>query len=161
MAGTRPLWLLPAYAAEGLREIPGPKHNPTIVKWLVKLKAWWLDDETPWCGTFVAHCMDTAGIPYPKAWYRARAWAAWGMAVKPQVGAVAVFSRGGGGHVGFVVGESATHFAVLGGNQGNAVNVTNIQKNRLIGCRWPAGVPHDTAPRLPRLAGVTGNGNEA
>ena len=156
-----PTWLVQARSHMGLREIPGPKHNPTIVKWLVKLKAWWQDDETPWCGTFVAHCFDAVGIKPVKAWYRARAWSDWGVPVKPQAGAVAIFSRGGGGHVGFVVGEKATHFAVLGGNQGNAVNVTNIQKNRLIGCRWPAGVPFETAPRLPRLAGITGNGNEA
>jgi uncharacterized protein (TIGR02594 family) len=156
-----PTWLVQARSHVGLREIPGPKHNPTIVKWLVRLKAWWSDDETPWCGTFVAHCFDAVGIKPAKAWYRARAWAAWGVPVKPQAGAVAVFSRGGGGHVGFVVGETATHFAVLGGNQGNAVNVTNIQKNRLIGCRWPAGVPFETAPRLLKFSGITGNGNEA
>lgn len=158
---TEPPWLVEARRHIGLREIPGPKHNPTIIKWLVKLNAWWRDDETPWCGTFVAHCFDAVGIKPAKAWYRARAWGDWGVSVKPQIGAVAVFSRGGGGHVGFIVGEKATHFAVLGGNQSNAVNVTNIQKNRLIGCRWPTGVPFDAAPRLPKLAGVAGNGNEA
>lgn len=159
--GTEPAWLVQARSHMGLREIPGPRHNPTIVKWLVKLKAWWQDDETPWCGTYVAHCFDAVGIKPAKAWYRARAWGTWGVPVKPQVGAVAVFSRGGGGHVGFIVGEKATHFAILGGNQNNSVNVTNIHKNRLIGCRWPAGVPFDAAPRLKRLSGITGNGNEA
>lgn len=34
-------WLTVAQSHVGLREIPGPKHNPKIVQWLVKLGAWW------------------------------------------------------------------------------------------------------------------------
>ncbi len=156
-----PIWLAHARTHIGLREIPGPKHNPTIVKWLVKLKAWWKEDETPWCGTFVAHCFDAVGIKPSKHWYRARDWETWGAVVQPQVGAVAVFSRSGGGHVGFIVGESATHYAILGGNQGNAVNITNIHKNRMTACRWPVGHKFYTNPKLPKIAGLAGNGNEA
>lgn len=148
---TEPLWLEHARSHLGLKEIPGPKHNPTIVKWLVKLKAWWQDDETPWCGTFVAHCFDAVGLKPAKNWFRAKAWLEWGVAVAPRLGAVAVFDRKGGGHVGFLVGETATTYAVLGGNQGNAVNVMSLAKERLRGCRWPAGVSKSPVIALPKV----------
>jgi uncharacterized protein (TIGR02594 family) len=156
-----PGWLLRANQYVGLKEVPGPKHNPTILKWLNQLGAWWREDETPWCGTFVAACMEEAGLPKAKDWFRAKAWMKWGVPVTARVGAVAVFDRQGGGHVGFVVGETAYHYAVLGGNQGNMVNVIGMPKNRLVGFRWPAG---DTSPPipLPTLLKIDPtNGNEA
>ena len=148
---TEPLWVAHAREHIGLAEIPGPKHNPTIIKWLTKLKAWWKDDETPWCGTFVAHCFDVCEIKLPKHWYRARDWLNWGVAVAPRLGAVAVFERKGGGHVGFLVGETATSYAVLGGNQGNKVSVATLSKERLRGCRWPAGVSKSPVIALPKV----------
>lgn len=148
---TEPLWLTEARNHLGLKEVPGAKHNPTIVNWLIKLKAWWRDDETPWCGTFVAHCYNACGIPLPKHWYRAMAWLNWGVAVAPRLGALAVFERKGGGHVGFLVGETATTYAVLGGNQGNAVSVMSLSKERLRGCRWPAGVSKSPVIALPKV----------
>ena len=65
----------------------------------------------------------------------------------PRVGAIAVFWRGRPdswtGHVGFVVGETASHIVLLGGNQSNAVNVMKIKRKRFLGARWPltAGEP--------------------
>lgn len=44
-------WMVEAKKHINLREIPGPRHNATIVSWLHSLKAWWFDDETPWCFT--------------------------------------------------------------------------------------------------------------
>ena len=58
---SEPSWLKIARSYEGLKEIPGPRHNQTIIRWLGKLKAWWSDDETPWCGVFVAG-LGTTGI---------------------------------------------------------------------------------------------------
>jgi len=43
--------------------------------------------------------------------------------------------------VGFYVGEDATHLHVLGGNQGDAVSITRIPKDRLSEMRWPEGFP--------------------
>lgn len=148
---TEPLWVTYARDHVGTKEIPGPKHNPKIVQWLIKLKAWWRDDETPWCGTFVAHCFDTLAIKPPKNWFRALAWLEWGVAVAPRLGAVAVFERKGGGHVGFLVGETATTYAVLGGNQGNEVNIMSLSKERLRGCRWPVGVSKSPVIALPKI----------
>jgi uncharacterized protein (TIGR02594 family) len=108
----QPRWLQKAYAYEGLREIRGPKHNPTIIKWLEKLNAWWRDDETPWCGVFCAAVMQEAGLPYPRLYMRAKAWSDYGALLRPDrlsPGAILVFNRAGGGHVGFYVGEDTGH----------------------------------------------------
>jgi uncharacterized protein (TIGR02594 family) len=141
---TAPRWLRTAYSFEGLRETPGPRHNATIIGWLTKLRAWWRDDETPWCGVFVAHCMQEAGLPYPRLYMRAKAWSDYGALLRPDrlaPGAILVFNRAGGGHVGFYVGEDTGHYYVLGGNQSNAVNVMKLGKSRLVASRWPRGVP--------------------
>ena len=57
------------------------------------------------------------------------------MAGNEGLGDVLVFSRNGGGHVGFYVGEDTTHYHVLGGNQSDSVNIARIAKNRLFGIR--------------------------
>lgn len=159
--GSDPSWLVEARKHLGLKEVPGPQHNPTILGWVKALGGWFVDDETPWCGTFAAHCMVRAGYSVPKHWYRAKAWSSWGLDTKPRVGAVAVFGRVGGGHVGFAVGEDATHLHVLGGNQSNAVNVARIAKSRLIAMRWPVGA-NPTPAGLPQLlAGGKESRNEA
>jgi uncharacterized protein (TIGR02594 family) len=128
-----PEWMVEARKWIGLKEIPGKDHNPTIINWLTSLKAWWRDDETPWCGTFVAHCLRTAGIQPPKDWYRAKAYADFGYkdVLKAYyksgvpVGAIGVKSRTGGGHVFFVVSNSLDGNFVygLGGNQNNSVSI--------------------------------------
>lgn len=141
---TKPRWLRIAETHTGLAEIRGPKHNSKIVGWLDKLGAWWRDDETPWCGVFVAHCVQDVGLPYPKYYMRAKAWADYGSLLRQDrlaPGAILVFDRAGGGHVGFYVGEDAGHYFVLGGNQGNAVNVMKLGKSRLLASRWPKGEP--------------------
>lgn len=67
--------------------------------------------------------------------------------MQPIPGAVLIFERGSGGHVGFAIGQDDTHFHVLGGNQSDAVTIARIAKSRLLGARWPATVP----PRAQRL----------
>lgn len=47
-------WIAEARTHIGLREVPGPKNNSVILGWLRRLRAWWSDDSTPWCGTFAA-----------------------------------------------------------------------------------------------------------
>lgn len=139
-----PKWLAEARKHLGMREIPGPRHNATILGWLRKLRAWWKDDETPWCGTFVAHCLQETGLPVIKNWFRAKEWASYGLALRGNnvaPGAILVFVREGGGHVGFYVGEDASFYFVLGGNQSNGVNIMKLAKARCIAIRWPAGEP--------------------
>lgn len=43
------LWIAEARKHIGQKEIPGPSHNPHILSWLKRLRAWWKEDETPWC----------------------------------------------------------------------------------------------------------------
>jgi uncharacterized protein (TIGR02594 family) len=141
---SEPSWLKIARSYEGLKEIPGPRHNQTIIRWLGKLNAWWSDDETPWCGVFVAHCMQESWLPFPKFYMRAKAWSDYGSLLRRDrlaPGAILVFDRAGGGHVGFYVGEDAGFYYVLGGNQSNAVNVMKLGKSRLVASRWPKGEP--------------------
>ncbi|MFN3706515.1 MAG: TIGR02594 family protein [Thermoflexales bacterium] len=145
MTQSEPRWLQIARSYIGVKEVPGPRHNSTIVSWLVSLRAWWRDDETPWCGVFVAHCLREAGITdLPEYWMRALAWAPWGANLRAShvaPGAILVFSRQGGGHVGFYVGEDASFYHVLGGNQRNMVNIMKIAKARCVAIRWPKGEP--------------------
>ena len=150
-----PLWHGVAKAQIGVKELPGPKSNPTILTWAGKvgrkLGIAYTDDAVPWCGLFVAYCMTAAGQTPPDISVRAKAWATWGLPVEPTLGAVLVFERPGGGHVGFYAGETAAAYRVLGGNQGDAVNYAWIAKHRCIAVRWPpkASLP----PKTIRVVG--------
>lgn len=162
-------WFEEAKRHEGVREIPGRKHSPVIMGWIKNLGARVLgisvnDDETPWCGTFVAHCMRVAGIESPPIAVRAMAWANWGANLRPEVltpGAVLVFQRPGGGHVGFYVGEDKTHYHVLGGNQSNMVNVMRLEKSRCVARRWPRGVTWTGGPVHLSANGAPVSSNES
>jgi uncharacterized protein (TIGR02594 family) len=161
-----PAWMAVARALIGVRETPGPANSPKIMKWASDLGAKVLGiaypgDATPWCGLFVAHCVNAVGVkPAPIA-VRASAWATWGSEIAPRVGAVLVFMRPGGGHVGFYVAEDATTFHVLGGNQGDAVSITRIDKRRVVACRWPMGVPLTTQRNVVGQGGGTVSRDEA
>ena len=154
-------WMKTARESVGLKEVVGPKHNTKIQAWLSKLGAWWRDDETPWCGTFVAHCLREAGHPIPKHWYRALGWKEYGSNLRPThvcEGAILVFAREGGGHVGFYVSEDRFYYRVLGGNQKNSVNIMRIAKSRCVAIRWPTGVPVTGVPiHVATNAPVSGN----
>lgn len=137
-----PAWIVEAMAFRGLREIPGKQHNKTIINWLIALKAWWREDETPWCATFVAHCLREAGLPIPKNWFRAKEYAIYGSAVSKGAipfGAICVKSRTGGGHVFFAVAKSSDGNTIygLGGNQGNMVCIVPFHISVIDEVRWP------------------------
>jgi uncharacterized protein (TIGR02594 family) len=134
-------YMLYAKSLIGVREIAGAKHSPVIIGWLKKLNSWVKDDETPWCGTYMAHVGQHSGWTIPEKWLSARGWLAFGAEVSPGYGTVLVFWRGSKsgwqGHVGFYVGEDDTHYHVLGGNQDNMVNISRMPKSRLLGARSP------------------------
>lgn len=159
-SGEEPPWIAVARSLMGTKEIVGPKHNQVILGWIKSLGGWFKDDETPWCGTFVGFCMFKVGIERPVNWFRAKEWSSWGKPCQPSVGAVVVFAREGGGHVGFLVGQSADHYYVLGGNQSNAVNIMPIAKARAIATRWPTSLALPV-PFLPTMSGGVISRNEA
>ena len=129
-------WLAEARKHIGLKEIPGAKHNPIIQTWLKDLGVWWQDDETPWCG----HCLKAGGRDIPKNWFRAKGYETYGLPLKqPAYGCVATFTRQGGGHVGFVVGETEKgDLLIFSGNQSNGVNIAAFPKLRATSYHWPS-----------------------
>lgn len=127
----------------GTQEKPGPGSNPTILNWAKSLgpKAVginYTDDDTAWCGLFMAYCASQAGFVIPAIPVRARSWLYFGQQVtNPGFGDVLVFDRQGGGHVTSYIAEDSVSYHCLGGNQRNMVNIVPIEKNRLAGARRP------------------------
>ena len=66
-------WIAEARAYIGMHERDA-RGLKTIPLWVRALKGWWSDTKTPWCGTFVGHCLQAAGRDIAKEWYRAKAW---------------------------------------------------------------------------------------
>lgn len=132
-----PKMLAKALELYGTAEVVGEKHNPIILDWAdeVGLGGLYQSDEIPWCGLFVGVVAKRAGKPLPANPLWARNWAHWGAAASPRLGAVLVFTRESGGHVGLYVGEDNKCFHVLGGNQGNKVCIVRIEKDRLLAAR--------------------------
>lgn len=144
-------WLDVATRLLKTKEASGPSNNPVILSWAKKLGGWvsnfYTKDEIPWCGLFVAHCLREAGAQnLPGNPLSALAWAKYGGSTQPRIGAVLVFQRPGGGHVGFYVGESPKAFLVRGGNQSDSVSDAWVAKDRLVDCRWPSEFPVTTKP---------------
>ena len=166
---TEPTWLATARQSLGLREAPGPANNPTIMGWAKRLGmgvlgAIYNADSVPWCGLFVARCIADAGLVPPKIALRAKSWADWGSLLRPErlaPGAILVFEREGGGHVGFYHGEDATHYHVLGGNQSDSVSIMRLEKKRCIATRWPKGEPVIGGPRILSAMGAPISRREA
>ncbi|MGU5817853.1 TIGR02594 family protein [Aeromonas caviae] len=155
-------WIEEARKHIGLTEIKGPKHNPEIVAmWKAIKRGGIKDDETPWCAAFVGACLERVGIVSTR-FEGARSYVSWGEKLgKPVFGCVVVFSRDGGGHVGFVVGQDkAGNLLVLGGNQADAVNVKAFPRSRVTAYRWPAGEPKPVGG-LPVMAAAEFSKSEA
>lgn len=135
----------------GLREIPGPSHEP-FVQWCFSLcEGFGKDtpDETAWCSAFMQgvafiHGLQRSGKASARSWLRI------GYAVAPEAaraGDVVILKRGAGdqpgpevldapGHVGFFVEWAPGGMVrVLGGNQGNAVTIAEFPAERVLGIR--------------------------
>lgn len=163
-----PAWLRHALSLRGTAEIVGPRHSRIIMGWAERLGIWYPNDETPWCGLFVAHVIQTTfpDMALPSNVLGAQQWLNFGVKLDgPALGAVVVFWRGSPrswkGHVGFYYGETRTHILCVGGNQSNTVSVTRIAKNRVKGYRWPSGVAVPTIGPVFRDAQGRVSHNEA
>jgi uncharacterized protein (TIGR02594 family) len=146
-------WIDEAKKHIGLKEISGKNDSPLLLDWWVKLGVKYLYKQA-WCGLFTAHCLKAAGYALPKHWYRALDWLDWGVEIaSPCYGCIVVFSRKGGGHVGFVVGmDNKGRLMVLGGNQGDVVSIAPFETSRVAGYRMPVGTLHRGA--LPTIHSV-------
>jgi len=139
-----PVWLRRARQEIGVTEIAGRQHSKRILSYWELAKLPFRDDETPWCSGYVSAMLEDCGIKSTRSGM-ARSYEKWGQPCGAIPGAVAVFWRGsrssGFGHVGFLTGKDQHgNLMILGGNQGDAVNIKPFSTSRLVGYRWPAGV---------------------
>jgi uncharacterized protein (TIGR02594 family) len=147
-----PVWLRRALQEVGVREIPGPKHSARVLSYWEQSKLYFSDDETPWCAGFVGAMLEDCGIRSTRSGM-ARSYENWGQPCGAVPGAVVTFWRGskssGSGHVGFVTGKDQYgNVMVLGGNQGDEVNIKPFDTARVTSYRWPAGFSPSGAPLL-------------
>lgn len=161
-----PLMVQKALDLYGVTELSGVPNNPVIVAWADEIAEacggayanwaadWFNADSIPWCGLFVAVCAVRSAqgrrdrLPLHK-YLSALEWKAWGVAVAVKdavVGDIMISQRKGGGHVAIIVGEDATHFHILGGNQSDQVNIVRKAKAEVVAVRRP--------PYLSRPAGA-------
>ena len=149
--------VLPWVIREGLKlygtlEWSGDANNPEILDWADEVAkaspssytkwagGWYDKDSIAWCGLFAAVIAVRAKKKIPKNYLRALAWVNFGEEIpetEAGLGDVLTFYRNKGGHVGFYVGEDVTHYHVLGGNQGDQVNIRRIAKSRLYSVNRP------------------------
>lgn len=157
-----PVWLIEARKHLGLKEVKGANHHPEILQMWKDIKRGGIkDDETPWCAAFVGAMLERVGIRSTR-FESAKSYLTWGnQLVEPVVGCIVVFSRDGGGHVGFVVGQDRQgNLLVLGGNQSDGVNIRAFPRSRAKGYRYPATYTL-TEPLLPVLSDAELSRNEA
>jgi uncharacterized protein (TIGR02594 family) len=166
---TEPLLLRIARLCVGVLEVPGPGDNPIIMKWAKDIKApGFTGDSVPWCAVGMNRWCMAAGYPLSGTGWdllRARSFEKWGVPLsEPALGAMLVFQRPEGGHVGLYIGERADSYRIIGANQGDAVSEIWILKSRLVpnGIRWPLTVPIPlTGPILLANDGRPVSTNEA
>lgn len=147
--GVLPKMIVEGLNLLGIQEIQGNENNPKIIEFAVELGVadiYTSDDKQPWCA--LSHCSvaKRAGkiISYPNRYDYLRALA---FAKQPGLhpeqwelldtkdamfGDSLIFKRPEGGHLGMYIGESDTHYYVMGGNQNNMYGFTRVAKTRLV-----------------------------
>ena len=142
-----PKLLFEAYKLIGIKEVPGQADKIEILHWAetLGLEKTYRKDDIPWCGLFVAYACHKAGLEVVEKPLWARNWTKFGVnQTKAMLGDILVFVRDGGGHVAIYVGEDASAYHVLGGNQSDMVCITRIRKERCIAIRrtpWKIAQP--------------------
>lgn len=151
---TAPLWLSVSLAHLGLREGEGAADNRELVADIHSVAADYQHDATPWCAGWVSFCLSKAGekcstLPLWALSYSDTRGQPFVRLPGPALGAIAVKTRDGGGHVTFVAGRTrGGALACCGGNQGDEVNVSPYLESVFVGFFWPKAAP------LPALFGV-------
>ena len=128
-----------------------------------KIRMHFTDDETPWCAAAVGAWLEDAGIRSTRS-AAARSYHKWGVQFTgPAVGSIVVFWRGSPtgpfGHVGIVVGrDQFNNVMVLGGNQGDEVNIRPFSTNRVLSYRWPSNHPIPARQGMQTLPIINSSG---
>ncbi|PVZ79395.1 hypothetical protein C9426_33715 [Serratia sp. S1B] len=101
-----------------------------------------IGDDKPWCASFINYCLITSVPRYPKCISPADSLAFstdrnnFKRISAPVFGAIAVYTRPGGGHCSLVYGLSSArngNIIVLGGNQSDQINFVDRSTRRLVG----------------------------
>ena len=123
----RPGWMWPRKEVGQKENDEKGEHNTRIVEYHATTAGKFNDDETAWCSSFMNWVMKQAGYKGTDS-ALAVSWKNYGTKSDgPVVGSIAVIDRGNGhGHVGFVVGRSGNNIVLLGGNQGDAVQLPKL-----------------------------------
>jgi uncharacterized protein (TIGR02594 family) len=131
----------------GMKEAPGSPSNPAVLAMLRLDESWPAGDDVAWCSAFVNYIAWLLRLPRSKS-LRARSWLQVGQPIS-MVDArpgfdVVILNRGGPssplvieapGHVGFFAGVVDRQVHILGGNQGDVVNVSAFPASSLLGVR--------------------------
>lgn len=159
-----PLWLSVSLANVGLKEGAGPKENKELIADIKTVAKDYQTDATPWCAGWVSFCLSKAGEKPSSQplWALSYSDTKNQPVVKlagPAVGAIAVKTRNGGGHVTFVAGRTAGGvLACCGGNQNDEVNVSPYAESAFLGFYWPKDEPLPAVTGLKFLPIVTNTG---
>jgi uncharacterized protein (TIGR02594 family) len=152
--GNAPQWYTLATQEIGTRE-EGNNSGAAIARY--RQLAQCGEDHDPWCAIFVNAMFALCNPPVPgtrsSSSQSFRSNENFVRLAGPAAGAVVVFWRispnSGKGHVGFYRGETASSVYVLGGNEGDMVQIEPMSKNQLIGYWWPKSV---AAPTIGTIA---------
>lgn len=147
----------------GLREIPGKQNNEVIMNMArdLGIADIYVNDEMSWCALFICWILWKCGKPLPYLEYelvRAGSFAgfgntkpqAWGEKVsfsKAALGDIVILSRAGGYHIGILIAISKVGLSkrvhLLGGNQGNSVNISEFDSLKIVSIRryYSIGAP--------------------
>ena len=131
-----------AMSQYGIEEWTGIEHNPEVMKYFHDIGHEWVkDDETAWCAAFVNWVLKYSGF-IGTGKLNARSFLGIGEEVSldcAQSGDVIVLYRNNPkswqGHVGFLCHYDQHHIWLLGGNQGNQINITKYPRQRFHGAR--------------------------
>lgn len=151
-----PIWLKNATEEIGTHEIAGSQHNMQVIKYHA-VSGGFATDEVPWCGSFVNWVLKKSGFTSTVASpARALSWLEFGISSKPVIGAIAVKSRKGGGHVGFVVATEGKYVYIIGGNQSDEVNMRKYLISDFKDYRVPLGYINGKYTALLTINATTG-----
>ncbi|MGW8169622.1 MAG: TIGR02594 family protein [Sulfurovaceae bacterium] len=136
-----PIWVKNALKEVGVKEIVGGKHSARVLEYHATTTGKYKSDEIAWCGSSNNFILIKSGfkvtVSIPE---RAKSWELFGQGIKvPVVGAIAIKSRKGGGHVGIVLAVDGKYLYLLGGNQGNEYNIRKYLISDFDAFRLPHG----------------------
>ncbi|WP_164726801.1 NlpC/P60 family protein [Shimia sediminis] len=165
-----PPWVVEMSKYLGLHEV---RDNAELREWLKSDGATLGDPAVyPWCGdaAITALVKTVPDEPLPDRLkenpYWARNFTEYGERCGHVYGALGVFSRGKGGHVGFIIGYDPVRrrYLVLGANQDDEISADAwIAGRRLLAKRWPSTYPRSYQRPLPHYdaSGAVLSVNEA